>query len=419
MNFDSKSSVSNKIRLLFVIGPKDVLPSDLLIKKLNEITVELKESSKVYVLGGYPKARSAPPDLPSPFELRMIRMKAFSRNPITMIMYLVFCIFEGIKLVKEEDIHVIMCYGGHVHLGLVAYIISRLTRRKCIVRVSADFLIPLYFLLKDSGSFFFENNLFLNVVSLIYRRLETFLFKHFDWIITQGPMDFIKVKKVTSKIIFIPLWVDLERFRPLDEEFVKRFKESLTDNDEVKILLFVGRLHPEKGVRTLLEAFRAVVESYGRSKVLLILVGMGIANYMEEYKETAIRMEVADRTRFIGYVPHDELTKYYNIADLYILPSLREEWSNTIMEAMACKVPVIATKVGGNPYLVVEGKTGFLVPPKNPRRLAEEIMFVLDNTSLAKKMSENAILEIKEYSKDKIGKLHKSVILNVIKTEFK
>lgn len=414
MNYKCTPSAYNKIKLLFIIGPQGTLYPDILAKKLNEITVEMDENWKVFALGGY---HISSINLPCPFELHTVPILASSKSFIMRVLYLIFCIFRGAKLVKEKNIQVIMCFGGHVHHGLVAYIISRLTNRRCIVRVSADFLLPLHFLMKDSGNVVFKSEIFLNMIGLIYRRMEIFLFRHFDWIVTHGPMDYEKIKKVTDKITFIPLWIDLEKFRPLDEEFVKKFKKKLTDDKDARILLFVGRLHPEKDVKTLLKAFKMVVDLNGKSNILLVLIGTGTSNYMEEYKNTTVQLKIADKTRFVGYIPHDELIKYYNIADLYILPSLREEWSNTVMEAMACKVPVIVTKVGGNPYLVIEGETGFLVPPKNPRSLAEKILFVLENTSLAKKISQNAFVEMNKYSKDKIGKIHKSVIINVIKGE--
>ena len=119
----------------------------------------------------------------------------------------------------------------------------------------------------------------------------------------------------------------------------------------------------------------------------------------------------------MGYVPHNELPKYYNIADIYILTSLREQWSNTIMEAMACKVPVIASYSGSNPYLVVEGETGFLVPAKDPTSLAKKIEFVLGNPNLTKKVTEKAANKIKNYNLDEIGELHKSVIMKATKLQ--
>ena len=85
------------------------------------------------------------------------------------------------------------------------------------------------------------------------------------------------------------------------------------------------------------------------------------------------------------------------------------------MEAMACNTAVIATNVGGNPHLVVEGKTGFLVPPNDPWSLVQKIRFVLENPDLVKQVTETAVNEIKKYDKDKIGELYKMVVKNLMK----
>ncbi len=123
---------------------------------------------------------------------------------------------------------------------------------------------------------------------------------------------------------------------------------------------------------------------------------------------------MTDKVKFLGYVPHEQLAKYYNIADIYVLTSIWEEWSNTIMEAMASGVPVIATNVGGNPHLVKDKQTGFLVPPKGPHVLAEKIRYVLDHSNEMKKITSNAYASIKKFSKEDIGELHKKMIIDVI-----
>ena len=82
---------------------------------------------------------------------------------------------------------------------------------------------------------------------------------------------------------------------------------------------------------------------------------------------------------------------------------------------MACKTPVIATDVGGNPYLIAEGETGFLVPLNDPWSLANKISFVLENPDLVQQVTERAANELRKYNKDRIGELYKSVVNNLIK----
>ena len=128
----------------------------------------------------------------------------------------------------------------------------------------------------------------------------------------------------------------------------------------------------------------------------------------------AKHMGLSGKVLFLGFVPHDELPIYYNMADVYVLPSLYEEWSNTIMEAMACGTPVVATDVGGNSYLIKNMETGLLIPPRNPKILAEALSAILDNKELAIKLAENAMREIRKYEFSKMGLMYRSHMLDML-----
>jgi glycosyltransferase involved in cell wall biosynthesis len=278
------------------------------------------------------------------------------------------------------------------------------------MRVNEDTLIPLVFFLKSSGNYLFKSKTVLKIVAFTYRRIEHVSFKHVDWIVTHGPMDYQKIKPVNNRITFVPLWVDIGKFKRLDEEAVRNLRKKFATTKDVKILLFVGRLHPEKGVKTLFKALK-IIENM---KILLLMV-YSFAGYKEEYERLAEHLKISDKICFLGYVPHDELAKYYSIADSYVLSSMREEWSNTIMEAMACMTPVVATAVGGNPYLIADGKSGFLVPPNDPFSLAQKIRFVLENPDFVSRVTETAANEVKKYDLNIVGESYKTVVMNLLK----
>jgi len=397
------------IKILLILWP---MPSDsnLILKKLSEITIKMDDSWKIFALKGSLPKHFTKFRLPCPNEFHQVNMYGYQKSIISRMSYFINCILKGVKLVKEENIDVITQHDGHLTYGMVAYIISRLTHRKCLIRVNEDTLIPLVFFLRASDNYVFKSKTILSIVAFTYRRMEVAFFKHVDWVVTHGPMDYQKIKRLTNRITFVPLWVDVKKFKRFDEEAIQKLREKFVSTKNVKILLFVGRLHPEKGVPTLLKALKLVKNM----KILLLMI-YSISEYRKDYEKLAEHLKISDKIRFIGYVHNDELPKYYNIADLYVLPSIREEWSNTLMEAMACKTPVIVTEVGGNPYLVIEGKTGFLVPPKDPVSLAQKIEFVLENPYLAMRVAEVAAKKIEIYDKDKIGESYKTVVKNLIR----
>jgi len=139
--------------------------------------------------------------------------------------------------------------------------------------------------------------------------------------------------------------------------------------------------------------------------------------YKAEFEQLAKNLGISEKTSFLGYFNNEELPKLYNIADVYVLPSLREQWSNSIMESMACRTPVIATNVGANPYLIVDDKTGFLFSPNDSKLLSEKIRLILENPSLANRLAENALIEVKKYDKDAVGESYKRVISLLVRSK--
>ena len=93
---------------------------------------------------------------------------------------------------------------------------------------------------------------------------------------------------------------------------------------------------------------------------------------------------------FPGTVDYSELVDYYNAADVIVMPSHYEPFGLVPVEAMACGTPVIASNVGGLAYTVVDGKSGFHVPPKSPEHIAEKITRLYRDRELLNELSEGA-----------------------------
>jgi glycosyltransferase EpsD len=120
---------------------------------------------------------------------------------------------------------------------------------------------------------------------------------------------------------------------------------------------------------------------------------------------------------FRGKVSHEDIAEYYQRSDIFILPSIMEGLSNAIMEAMACGLPIIATDVGGNSELVVDGKGGLLVSPKNVEELYKAIKRLINDPSLRKKMGQFNMNKIKSYDKE-IIMAKKEMIIDVLYKKF-
>jgi len=210
-------------------------------------------------------------------------------------------------------------------------------------------------------------------------------------------------------IVVIPNGVELDKFTGISRE---ESRHQLRINDQEKILLFVGRLEPIKGVRYLVEAMSLIAQE---NKVRLLIVGDGGERQMLE--TLAARLKLTASISFQGQVPHDTIPQYMAAGDIFILPSLSEGFPLTSLEAMASGLPIIATEVRGMPEIIAEGENGFLVPPRKPRKLAEKILLLLNNSELREKMARNNREKARQYSWENVAKKLDEVYTKAINIE--
>ena len=189
------------------------------------------------------------------------------------------------------------------------------------------------------------------------------------------------------------------------------FKQSLREYDDIgkkeirkqlgladqKIILYVGRLVGVKGLFVLLDSLKTVEKEI--PGVLLLVVGDGylrgdLESYCQEMRIKSVRFE--------GFIQPSDLGKYYFSADVMALPSRYETWGLVINEAMVFGLPVVTTSgVGAAGEIVVDKKTGFIIPPDEPAKLAEALGRILSDTSLARQLGENAQRMIAEHSPER------------------
>jgi glycosyltransferase involved in cell wall biosynthesis len=148
-------------------------------------------------------------------------------------------------------------------------------------------------------------------------------------------------------------------------------------------VIFTGRLHPQKNLPLLLEAWAKVVR---QSEANLILVGPG--NDRQRLIELAASLGIPDRVQFVGAV--DSPAEYLRAADIFVLPSVAEGMSNSLLEAMATALPCVVSGIGGNTDLVADGQTGRLVAQPTTEAWSKTILELLDNPSEALRLGSAA-----------------------------
>jgi len=181
------------------------------------------------------------------------------------------------------------------------------------------------------------------------------------------------------KTQFVPLGVDTKIFLPKGSGNLK-IRPGFMSN--VKYVLFVGRLVPIKGVEYLIRAVPAVIKRFKRVRFFIV----GDGDSMRSLENLSEKLKISAYINFVGRQPRNKVAEYMNASDIFVLPSLSEGRSVTVLEAMACGLPVIATRVGGVPESILDSVTGYLVPPRKPRALSDKILFLLENPSHCKAM---------------------------------
>jgi glycosyltransferase involved in cell wall biosynthesis len=204
------------------------------------------------------------------------------------------------------------------------------------------------------------------------------------------------MKRIFGRDIYIiPNGINLDAFKRPPIKSVPNLKSK----DYEKVILFIGRLHPVKGVRYLIQAIN-ILSAEGMVGVKLVIVGEGEERRsLEDYVK---QLHLKEQVIFVGKIPNKKVPDYMAIADVFVLPSLSEGLPLVILEAMASGLPIIATRIGGLPEIIENGNNGFLVQPKNPKEIAEKLKLLLYNRELVEKMSQNNKKKAMNYSWEKI-----------------
>jgi len=216
--------------------------------------------------------------------------------------------------------------------------------------------------------------------------------------ITNEEVKQIKNFVSSNNIVMIPNGINSEDFIifPSHKELEKLYPELIGK----KVLLFLGRLHPVKGLDLLAKAFGMIAR--GRDDVYLLIAGPDSDGYKAKIKQTLEKERTLDKFIFTGMLEGRKKSAALSGSDIFVLPSYSEGFSMAILEAMISKLPVIITRQCNFPE-VTEYETGIIIEPGS-KQLAQAICKLLDDPQLCKKMGENGKrLVLEKFTWDKIA----------------
>lgn len=288
------------------------------------------------------------------------------------LLFFISALFKLFSMVRKYDIDII-----HAHFlippGLIAVLVGRLTRKKVAVTVHGS-------------------DIFIQAKNPILRSLIKYTLKKADImaVVDETIRDKIvelEIDGVGSKIKITPNAVDLEKFNPQNRSSVL---EEIGLNTQ-PVILFVGNLVPQKGLKYLLQAKKQM-----KTPAQLVIVGDGPLMY--ELQEMVKTGKIKD-VYFTG--KRRDVNQIMPGADVFVLPSTSEGLPITLIEALASGLPAVATDVGGVKELITSD-VGFIIEPRNTEVLTEALDKILENTQRRKKMAQTAVVKAREYGTLKV-----------------
>lgn len=301
--------------------------------------------------------------------------------------------FSASKLIKKEKISML-----HAHWILPQGLIGAFLKRK--------HKIPLLVTIHGSDLFPLKNKLF--------KKMQGFAAKNADMITVNTEATkkelLSRFPNIASKIKVIPMGVNSNIFR---KRAIKKPKKYL----KKRILLFVGRLSDQKGLQYLIESMGEI--SRYDSSVKLLIIGEG--PYRKTLAQIVQSKKLENHVEFLGSMPADEIAKYHNYADIFVMPSLAaktgtEALGLSLLEAMSSGCAVIGTNIGGIPFAVKNGYNGLLVNQRNPHELSNAIIWLLRDRKKAAKLGKNAAKFVrKNYSWDKVSNEFSKIYNNLLR----
>lgn len=242
---------------------------------------------------------------------------------------------------------------------------------------------------------------------------EQEVIKKADRIVAATPAEFAQLlwlyQADVNKVTVIPPGVDICKFYPIPPD---EAKEYIGVPPCGRMLLFVGRIEPLKGLDVLIEAIGIMHQKdvLKENPFCLVIIG---GEPEESSEQTNIEMTrikalseeygLNDLVTFLGKRSQDSLPYYYSAAEAVVVPSQYESFGMVALEAMACGKPVVASQIGGLAYLVQDGVTGFTVPVDDQVELADRLTLLLQDPILRDRMGKQAVRVAQDYAWDKIA----------------
>jgi glycosyltransferase involved in cell wall biosynthesis len=297
-----------------------------------------------------------------------------------------------IKLRKEYDI---IFVSGFRIVGITAVLVSKLLLKKCILKADSQGEMSGEFFYNGLRKFglsptFFPFKIFINLRNYVLKKADAF-----SAISDEIVAELVSNQVVSTKIHAIPNAVDTQRFFPVTSEQKSLLRRKLGLPPKAKILIYTGRLVSYKGLPLLLEVWNELQRHY--KHVNLYLLGSGgldIHNCEAELHDYVKSNNLGGSVYFTGSVKN--VHEYLQAADIFAFPTENDALPSSLIEAMACGLPVIGTNVGGLKVILVHGENGWVIKPGDKKDLYQALEALVLDSMLAVTLGRSAYQTVRE-----------------------
>lgn len=277
-------------------------------------------------------------------------------------------------------------------VGYFAYLIKKITGKKYIIRFAGDSAWETAVAQGWTNDYItdFQERIYSKKIERMKKRRKKILIKADKIIVVCNFLAdlAIKIGVAKEKVKLIYNSIDFKKSTPESKIGIReRF------SNDSKLIVYTGRLVPWKGVDTVIKIMPVLIEKLG--KVHFLILGDGPEK--NELKELVSSMNLTDNVHFEGKIEQEKIIDYLKEADLFVLNTNYEGLSHTILEAMAAGIPIVTTKVGGNPEILENEKSGLLVNYDNKEELSRAIIRVLSDENLRDSLIKNARNKLEKF----------------------
>lgn len=316
-----------------------------------------------------------------------------------------------IRLRNQYDL---IFVSGYRIMGLTAVLVGKLLARRVVLKADSQGEMSGDFFQSGLRKFGISHKTLLFRWFLGFRNTILKKADAFSAISSEIASEWTASGIPSEKVHLIPNSVDTSRFMPVESSQKDLLRKKLNLPQNATIAIYTGRLVSYKGLPLLLKVWAEIRHKH--ENILLILAGTGgldIHNCEDELREYVKVNGFENQVVFTGAVQN--VPEYLQASDLFVFPTENDAFPSSIVEAMACGLPVVSTPVGAIKTIITDGKTGLLIQPGNAEQLYQALDIILSNDEMASRLGKAACQSIQDlYSAEIVSKKYMTLFQGLI-----